>query len=414
MKNTPRKLSDKLLFALKNHPVAFLNGPRQAGKSTLVQMLSQKEFPAEYITFDKSTQMAAAADSPESFLRMRKGAVILDEVQMVPDIFRALKLIVDEIRLKDKKNSLGRFLLTGSANIMALPKLSDALVGRMSVKTLYPYSVCEVLNGKGDFLSQLFSGNFKLPAKKVTLDQAIGLATFPEISGADAGSRIEWFDGYITAILQRDVRLLSEIEKIGMLPNMLRVLATRAGKLMNDAEIARDLGFNPVTSKAYRGILQAMFLQFDVQPWYRNIGKRLVKSPKGYVIDTLMLCHLLDFQLEHMRARKPEMYGHIVENFVATEMIKLLSFNDMRAKLLHFRTSDGHEVDFVLERPDGSLASIEVKTADRVNAADFKGMRVLQELAGNDFISGVVLYNGDEIVPFSDRQFAVPISCLWG
>lgn len=414
MKTTPRKLSNSVLSALKSHPVVFLNGPRQAGKSTLVHHLSKNEFPADYVSFDNATQMAAAASSPTSFLTQRKGAMIIDEVQIVPEIFRALKLVVDEIRLNDKQHSNGRFLLTGSANIMALPKLSDPLVGRMSVKTLYPFSACEILGGKGDFLNRLFAMEFESSAPKVTIDEVIARATFPEISGVAINDRTEWFDSYITTILQRDVRLLSEIEKISLLPNLLRVLASRAGKLMNDAEIARDIGLNPVTSKTYRGVLQAMFLQFDVQPWYRNIGKRLVKSPKGFLVDTLLLCHLLDLRLETMRERKPELYGHVLENFVATELTKLLSFSNIRAKMLHFRTSDDKEVDFVLERPDGTLAGIEVKTADRVDSGDFKGMRVLQQVAKDDFVCGVVLYNGREIVPFGDKLFAVPIATLWG
>lgn len=408
-----RQLSAKVLFALQNHPVVFLNGPRQVGKSTLVQALSKGAFPAEYLTFDNPTQMAAASGSPESFLRARRGAMIIDEVQIVPDIFRALKLVVDDIRLKDKQNSNGRFLLTGSANIMALPTLADALVGRMSVKTLYPFSGCEVLKQKGDFLEQLFTGTFNTPSHQLAVNEVINLATFPEISGVQPQVRTGWCEGYIATILQRDVRFLAEIEKIALLPTLLRVLAARAGKLMNDAEIARDMGLNPVTSKTYRGILQAMFLSFEVQPWYRNIGKRLVKAPKGYLVDTLLLCHLLDLQLEDIQTRKPELYGHILENYVATELTKLLSFSDLRAKLLHFRTSDNKEVDFVLERSDGTLAGIEVKASDRVSRADFKGMEVLQALAGEDFVCGIVLYSGKDVVPFGEKLFAVPLACLW-
>ncbi len=414
MLTVARQLSHKVLFALQNHPVVFLNGPRQVGKSTLVQDLSQTAFPAEYVTFDNPTQMAAAASSPESFLRARRGALIIDEVQIVPEIFRALKLVVDDIRLKDKPNSNGRFLLAGSANIMALPILADALVGRMSVKTLYPFSGCEILKQKGDFLDQLFTGTFKMSSQQPTVHEVINLSTFPEISGVSAQVRTEWFDSYITTILQRDVRFLAEIEKISLLPILLRVLAARAGKLMNDAEIARDMGLNPVTSKTYRGILQAMFLSFEVQPWYRNIGKRLVKASKGYLVDTLLLCHLLDLQLEEIQIRKPELYGHILENYVATELTKLLSFGDIRAKLLHFRTSDNKEVDFVLERSDGTLTGIAVKASDKVNKADFKGLEVLQDVAGEDFICGVVLYSGKEVVPFGPKLFAVPLSCLWG
>lgn len=192
---------------------------------------------------------------------------------------------------------------------------------------------------------------------------------FPEISGKDVNERNEWFEGCLTTLLHRYVGMLSELEKISMLPTLLQVLANRAGGLMNDADIARDIGLNPVTSKSYRVILQAMFLTFDVQPWFRNIGKRLVPSPKGYLTDTLPLCHLLDWKLEDLRYRRPDLYGHVVENFVASELTKLLSFSEVRAELLHFRTSDNKEVDFVLERPDGTLAAVEVRTTERVDAA---------------------------------------------
>ncbi|WP_417625247.1 ATP-binding protein [Paremcibacter congregatus] len=414
MKTTPRLITDTVLFALNNNPVVFVNGPRQAGKSTLVQSLARTDYPADYVSFDNVTQMAAAAASPVSFLKMRKGALIIDEVQMVPELFRALKAVVDEIRMTDKPHSNGRFLLTGSANIMALPKLSEPLVGRMSIKTLYPFSGSEATGGKGEFLSSLFAADFfDLPKASLALNDVIRLATFPEISGKKMRERSEWFDGYLTTILQRDVRVLSELDKISLLPVLLRILATRAGNLINDADIARDVALNPVTSKSYRAILQAMFLTFSIEPWYRNIGKRLVKSSKGYLTDTLLLCHLLDWQLEDIQSRKPDLYGHVVENFVATELLKLLSFNEVRAQLLHFRTSDNKEVDFVLERPDGSLAAIEVKSSDTVDARAFKGLKILKEAAPDDFVCGIVLYAGDEVVPFGDDLFAVPFAALW-
>lgn len=407
-----RKLSERLLFALKNNPVVFLNGPRQAGKSTLVQLLAKSGYRAEYVSFDNATQMSAASIAPESFLRQYKNSVIIDEVQMVPDLFRALKFVVDEMRFGQQECN-GKFLLTGSANIMALPKLSEPLVGRMSIKTLYPFAVSEVLGGLGSFLDGLFSAEFTNSKSVISLNEAIRSATFPEIYNKKIDECSEWFDGYLTTIMQRDVRMITELEKIGLLPTMLRILAARAGNLMNDADIARDLGLNAVTSKSYRNILKAMFLSFDIKPWYRNIGKRLVKSPKGYLIDTLLLCHLLDWNLDDLQKRKPDLYGHVVENFVATELLKLLSFSNIRANLMHFRTSDNKEVDFVLEQPNGSLAGIEVKTSDRVSSSDFNGMRVLNDIVGGDFVCGVVLYSGKDIVRFGEKLFAVPLSNLW-
>ncbi len=333
---------------------------------------------------------------------------------MVPEIFRALKIMVDELRLKDSKSKNGRYLLTGSANILVLPKLSGPLVGRMSIKTLYPFSACELLGGEGDFLERLFSCDFsKSDTLQASVNDALCLATFPEISGKRTRERAEWFDGYLMTILQRDVRTIAQLEKISLLPALLRASATRAGGLLNDAEISRDVALNAVTSKSYRGMLQAMFLTFSIQPWYRNVGKRLVKSPKGYLTDTLLLCHLLDWRLEDLRRRKPDLYGRVIENFVATELLKILSFSNGREQLLHFHTSDSKEVDFVLERPDGSLAAIEVKTSDTITSSDFHGLKVLQSVTPNDFKCGVVLYSGKDVVPFGDSLFALPIDRLW-
>jgi len=414
MEHINRHIRNKLLKALDVSPVVFLNGPRQAGKSTLVQRISKEDFPAEYVTFDSTTQMAAAAHAPESYLKERKGSLIIDEVQLVPEIFRALKIVVDELRQEQGAKLTGKFLLTGSANIMALPKLSDSLVGRMNILTLYPISSAEALGGNGDFIGRLFNKDFAPGTGKHKLSDVIRASTFPEVSGADIHERTNWFDGYLTTILQRDVRALAEIEKLSTLPNLLRILANRAGGLINDADIARDAGLNPVTSRNYKTLLKMLFLIFELAPWYRNIGKRLVKSPKGYMTDTLFLCHLLQYELSDLEKNRPELFGHILENFVATELLKLMTFRDDKLDLFHFRTSDNKEVDFVLEKPNGQLAAVEVKQRDSLSKADFKGLEALQSLTGDDFVCGIVLYRCKDVVPFGKNLWAVPMSNLWG
>jgi predicted AAA+ superfamily ATPase len=156
-----------------------------------------------------------------------------------------------------------------------------------------------------------------------------------------------------------------------------------------------------------------MFLNLDIQPWYRNIGKRLVKSPKGYLLDTMMLCHMLDLDIEAIQRDKPDIFGHVLENYIATELLKLLSFGSDGAKLLHFRTSDGKEVDFVIEKPNGSIFAIEVKRSESVNSQDFKGIKALSELTPDEFSGGVVLYSGKTVVPFGEGLWAVPLYILW-
>jgi uncharacterized protein len=417
MKTLPRYITPRLKDALKVSPVVFLNGARQSGKSTLVQDIQDDigtDGPAAYVTFDRPTQMAAAASAPENFLTAYDTSLIIDEVQMVPELFRALKVVVDELRLKDKAHANGKYLLTGSANVLALPQLSDPLVGRMSVLTLYPFATAEASQGKGDGLERILNKDFTgISNRGINLIEAIKLATFPEIADKAIHERRLWFDGYLATILQRDVKMLADLEKVAVLPNLLRLLATRAGNLLNDSDIARDAGLNPVTGKFYRNILKMMFLNFDVPPWFKNIGKRLVKSSKGYLVDTSMLCHILDLDVTEIEKNKPELFGHVLENYVATELTKLLTFTDTKAQLLHFRTSDGKEVDFILEWPDGSIFAIEIKKSESATANDFKGIKALAELAPKEFSGGIVLYSGKEVVPFGKNLWAVPFYVLW-
>ncbi|MEJ2883505.1 ATP-binding protein [Pedobacter sp. GR22-6] len=418
MQTTPRFITNKLTNALKISPVVFLNGARQSGKSTLVQSRTEEIWPGgglvNYVTFDRPTQMAAASAAPEAFLSAFDGHLIIDEVQMVPELFRTLKVVVDELRISDKANINGKYLLTGSANILALPKLADPLVGRMTILTLYPFCTAESSGGKGDGLERLLKMDFSgIDNRGLNLIDAIKIASYPETATMDTSSRNIWFDGYVSTILQRDVKLLADLEKISVLPNLLRILASRAGNLINDADIARDAGLNAVTGKFYRNILKMMFLNFDVEPWFRNINKRLVKSAKNYLSDTMMLCYMLDLNLEDIYKNKPDLFGHVLENYVATELTKLLSFSETKAKLFHMRTSDGKEVDFLLEQPDGSVFAIEVKKSDSVDIHDFKGIKLLAEMIPEHFTGGVVLYSGKEAVPFGKNLWAVPYHILW-
>jgi len=411
----PRRMAMQVSDALEDFPVVYVNGPRQAGKSTLVQSLAAEKWPAEYVTFDDASMLGAADANPETFLRAFRGSVVLDEVQMVPGIFRTIKVLVDEARLNPAAKANGQFLLTGSANVLALPGLSDALVGRMSIHTLYPLAAVEVTESTNSFLPTLMANDFR-PGNidnHIRTTEIIRQAGFPELSGKGSKVSGRWFESYITTILQRDVRQIAQIEKLGVLPNLLRILASRAGGLINEADIARSIGQNAVTAKNYRILLQMLFLTFDVKPWFRNIGKRLVKSPKGYLVDTSLLCHLQQIDLDKVARMDPHIFGHIVENFVATELLKQLSFADMRAELYHFRTSDGKEVDFVVEQPNGLLAGIEVKARDAVSARDFNGLRVLQQQTGQDFLCGIILYQGKKSIPFGDRLWAVPLTALW-
>ncbi|MGH2644484.1 MAG: DUF4143 domain-containing protein, partial [Chitinophagaceae bacterium] len=210
-----------------------------------------------------------------------------------------------------------------------------------------------------------------------------------------------------------DVRQLASLEKISVLPHLLRILATRAGGLINDADISRDAGLNAVTGKFYRNILKMMFLNFDIPSWHKNIGKRLVKSSKGYLIDTMLLCHILGMEIDELSKNKTELFGHVLENYVANELVKQISYHPAHPMLFHFRTNDGKEVDFILELPDGSLFAIEVKRSETVSSADFKGIETFASFTKKNFKGGIILYSGNSVAPFGKNFWAVPLSILW-
>lgn len=410
-----RALEPRVRLALAAMPAVFINGPRQAGKSTLARHLIGRGFDARFVSFDDVATFAAASHDPEAFLRGFDRPVVIDEVQLVPGLFRPLKRVIDETRATKGKAANGRFLLTGSANVLALPDLADALVGRMAVLSLFPLSAGEATGKAPPALDGWFGKKVvarTVAAKAPTPASLIRRATFPEISRAKPETASLWYDAYITALLQRDIRQLAEIEKAAALPNVVKVLAARAGGLLNDADAARDAKLNSMTYRRYRSLVEQLFLIRLVPPWHRNIGKRLVKAPKLYFADTPLLCHQLGVDLDGLRQANPPLFGRVVENFVATELIKQLAvMND--GTLHHFRTHDHHEVDFVIERRNGKLIGIEVKAASAVSAADFTGLRMLKEAAGSDFVRGIVLYLGKETLPFGDDIVAMPFESLW-
>lgn len=408
MKRYERCVKKTVLEGLEAFPAVFIGGPRQAGKSTLAREIATKDWPAEYVTLDQMTTLSSAAQDPEGFLSGFSGSVVIDEIQLAPALFRVLKRQIDEMRWKQKRHSKKRFLLTGSASIMALPELSDALVGRMKVLNLYPLSMREVFPKKAHFMDIVMSDTIPTATFSFSLADILARATYPELAIQPKLAASAWFENYLKTLLQRDVRSLAEIEKISALPNMLKILAHRAGGLLNDADAARDASLNHITYRRYRVLLEQLYLIFTLPAWSRNIGKRWVKAPKLYFTDTAMLAHLLGMDIHTLRKKDPALYGKILENFVASELLKELSYSQ-NGSLYHFRLQNGYEVDFVIEKPDGRIIGIEVKSKETLRADDFKGLHALRESAGNIFLKGIILYQGKEVVPIGKNLWAVPL-----
>jgi predicted AAA+ superfamily ATPase len=402
-----RRLAPQLEAALADRPVVLLHGARQTGKTTLARA-SAAARNAAYYTLDAAAVFAAANADPEGFVAgMPPGPVVVDEVQRAPGLFSALKQVVDRDRAP------GRFLLTGSASALMVPRLSESLAGRMELLTLWPLAQCEIEGTAGDFVDRLLADEPLVPAAPgATLASRLVRGGYPEVATGATDRADAWFGSYLTTILQRDVRDLAAIEDLSALPRLLRLLAARTAGLLNYAGLSRDSGIPQSTLKRYFALLEATFLVRTLPPWHGSIGQRLVKSPKVMLADSGLAAHLLGAD-ETRLAGSPELMGRLLEAFVAMEVERLMGWAGNPAALYHFRTRTGSEVDLVLETRDGRVAGIEVKASSSVSAADVAGLKALATAAGPRFVRGVILYAGQAVVPFGPRLHAVPLSTLW-
>ncbi len=405
-----RNISDGLRTALSDTPVVLLNGARQTGKTTLARRLA-KERSIPFYTLDDVATLSAAAEDPVGFLRGLGHAAVIDEVQKVPALFPAIKAEVDTNRKP------GRFLLTGSANVFMLPKLSESLAGRMEIVTLWPLSQGELRRRRERFIDCVFASKLpELSHGKPTdraYDKIMVRGGFPETLQRTSTSRLDaWFRSYVTAIVQKDIRDLASIAALTEMPKLLSLLASRTGELMNVSELSRGVKIPHTTLKRYLGLLETTFLLAPLLPWSANIGKRLTKSPKIHLVDSGLASHLIGITEDRLQ-RDTVMRGHLLESFVVTELRKQISWSEFRVEIYHFRTVAGREVDVVLEDNQGRVVGVEVKSSATVVRKDFLGLDALSEAVGNKFVRGIVLYSGNTVVPFGERMTAIPISSLW-
>lgn len=404
-----RHVEGRLRTALSDRPVVLLHGARQTGKTTLTRAVAQ-ETGAHYVTLDDLTVLAAARGDAAGFLAAYDQPLVLDEVQRAPELLLAIKAAVD------RKRTPGRFLLTGSANVLLLPQVAESLAGRMEIVPLWPFSQGEIEGTIEGFIDAAF-GDAPPELGRVSpsahLTDRVLRGGYPEaLPIASAERRGAWFDSYVTTILQRDVRDLARIEGLTELPRLLALLASRPMALLNYADLSRGTGMPQSTLKRYFALLETVFLIHLLPPWYTNIGKRLVKTPKVLIMDTGLAAHLMGIDDARL-AQDRTLLGGLMEGFVAMELVKQSGWSANPPALYHFRTHEGEEVDLVLERRGGALVGIEVKCAATVSAEDFKGLRVLAEIAGRRFRRGIVLYTGAEVVPFGAGLFAMPVAALW-
>lgn len=405
----PRFAAEALERALADSPVVLIHGPRQCGKTTLAQTVGEARGYA-YFSFDDAVARSAAAADPAGFVADLPERCVLDEVQRVLELFAALKVAVD----RDRRP--GRFLLTGSANVLLVPKLADSLAGRMEILRLHPLAQCELAVARPTFLDVLFDGGFEVRAwgrLGRELAERVAAGGYPAaLTRTDPRRRRAWYRDYAEALVQRDVRDLARIASLAALSRLLELAAGQTARLLNVADLAAPFQLTRPTIKAYVGLLERVFLLETLPAWHTNRLSRLVKAPKLHLGDTGVACALLGLDAGALWDDRSQL-GPLLETFVFGELRRQASWRDDDLRFHHFRDRDGTEVDLVLERGGSALAGIEVKASATVTAADFRGLRMLREAAGKRFRAGVVLYDGESAVGFGDGLYAVPIRALW-
>jgi uncharacterized protein len=407
----PRFTEASIHVALKDTPVVLIHGSRQCGKTTLAQSVG-KQLGYHYISFDDDNQRQAAKTDPVGFVQNLPEKIILDEIQRTPELFTSIKASVD------KNRKPGRFILTGSANVLLLPQLADSLAGRMEIIPLRPLAQCEIASSKPNFIGQLFNADFSTYSNQntftrlgETLADIICAGGYPAaIERTSLTRRATWYRDYVTTIIQRDVQDIANIKNLDILPKLFALAASQTARLFNASDLASPFAISRPTIREYLALLEHIFLIDMLQPWHSNRLSRFIKTPKMHLTDTGLACALLGVNSKTLWQEKT-LLGQLLETFIYQELRKHADWYEEPLTFYHFRNKDQIEVDIILTQGK-RLVGIEVKASATITQSDFKGLIKLKEISNEEFSAGIVFYDGENILPFGDRLFAVPISVL--
>lgn len=394
--------------------IVIVNGPRQAGKTTLLRLFQDKH-GGSFRTLDEATTLRTAISDPTEFVRHGAMPQVIDESQRGGnDLVLAIKHIVD------RDDSPGQFVLSGSTRFLTVPTLSESLAGRAVFVELWPFAVAERVGADGDFCDLLFAGPESFSGSAVSgwarqdyVDLACG-GGYPEaLRIAAPPLRAGWFDGYLSTVVLRDVGSFAQVHHGALIPRLLAMLAARAGSTAVVSDLARSLQLNHATVRNYISYLDTVFLTRLLPPWSSNMTARLVKTAKVYPTDSGLAAYLLQVDSDALAQPGHPAAGRLIETFVFAELTRLLSASDLGATLYFYRDADGREVDFVLERRNGEIVGIEVKASSTAGPEDFRHLRWLRERLRDRFAGGYVIYLGNGTHSFGDDMFALPLSAMW-
>ncbi|NIP92360.1 MAG: ATP-binding protein [Akkermansiaceae bacterium] len=406
---TDRLLQPSLEEALTDTPVVCLLGARQCGKSTLAGHLAPDR---TYLSLDDQILLQAAQGDPAGFVGQLPDPVTLDEVQRVPEVLLSIKHTVDADRRP------GRFLLTGSANLLQLPKLADSLAGRMEVLFLHPFNEAEKEAAPGRFLSNLLEGDLVAtlsgtePPGPSELPGRLVAGGYPEPNRRTPGRARQWHRQYLRSIIERDIHDIARIQDSTQVERLLEMVALRTAELLNLSSLGNDLDMDRQTVDRHLTVLERLFLVRRLPAWHKNSAKRLIKASKIHVCDPGLAATLADLHSEDWNTKRDQ-FGHLLESFVVQQLVAQGGWTDPDLRFFHYRDKDKVEVDCVITR-GAKVWGVEVKASATVNPADGKGLRRLAEQAGKDFLGGALLYDGNATFRLGDERIhAVPIAKLW-
>lgn len=406
----PRLITPRLLEVLTDSRAVGLLGPRQVGKTTLVRRLIRDRFPASYVTLDDEATRNAAGADPAGFIAGLTTPAIIDEVQREPRLMLALKQRLDE------SDDRGQLIITGSANVVMMPAIRDALPGRIEYMRIGPLAAAEIERAGGDLVDRLFAGGpphlDEQPIGRTAYASKIIASGFPDARLRSPRSRRSFFTGYVDSIVGREIPDIARVRDPGSLGRLLRLAAARSATLLSSNALAGELGIDRKTVEHHLGLLEELMLIRLHPAWRKSLSAREVKTPKIYVVDTGLMASLMGADAARLE-RDDEFAGRALETFVAMELVKLAGWSEAAPQVMHYRDRDQREIDVVLERADGDVVGVEVKSAASVGPRDFRGLAHLRDRLGAAFATGVVLYSGARTLPFGDRLWALPVSALW-
>ncbi|GAB2478870.1 ATP-binding protein [Streptosporangium sandarakinum] len=394
--------------------VVIVNGPRQSGKTTLLQQLNAGR-GGTYLTLDDGPLRAAAQADPSAFITDGSRPMMIDEIQRGgDDLILAIKAEVD------RNPERGQFVLAGSTRFLSTPSLSESLAGRAGILEVWPFAQEELAPTGGSFLVAAFDNPEALRSSSLSdherrdYFELVCRGFYPEAIGMRSEfTRGSWYRTYVQSVIDTDIREMARVDEPSNLGQLLSLAAASTAQEPNIMKISSDLQLHRTTVSRYLGLLETVFLIRQIPAWSRNLTARAVRRPKLHVTDTGLAAHLIGVDADGLAARVSPARGPLVESFIVNEIAKQATWAPFPVGLHHWRVSQGAEVDLVLERNNGRVVGVEAKATDAVKQDDFKGLIALRESLGESFVHGFVFYTGVRSLSFGDRLTALPISALW-